>query len=134
MRRILAAALLAAAPFGAQAGEPLSAAEARQLLAGNSTRGSIVLASPLLGHVYERFFAADGRLFSRNLTKNDGDAGVWRVDDGGNVCMKHTTWASGREYCTQIERTGTSSYTRVFKGEPSELMTVRPGDAFGLGG
>lgn len=133
MIRLGLAALLAfAAAAPARAEQPLSGAEARSLLAGNSTRGTIVLESPLLGHVYERWFAADGQLVSRNVTKGTTDSGTWRVDDAGNICMTHRTWASGREYCTAVASTA-DGYERLFKGKPSETVVVYPGDAFGLG-
>lgn len=126
--RFLAAALLLAVASGARADETLSAGEVEKLLSGNSTKGVIVIESPLLNHEFQRFFAADGTLVSRNVTKGESDKGVWRVTPQGSVCMKHD---GGREYCTLVVRTR-GGYQRVFKGKPSEAMAVLPGDAFAL--
>ncbi len=132
IRLALAALLAVVATAPARAEQPLSPAEVRALLAGNSTRGTIVLESPLLGQVYERWFAASGELVSRNVTKGTNDAGAWRVDDAGHLCMTHRTWAAGREYCTAVVKAA-DGYRRLFNGKPSEAMEVRPGDAFALG-
>ncbi len=120
-------AMLAAAP--AAAADTMSADEVRAALAGNSTKGVIVIESPLLGHEYERFFAADGKLVSRNATRGDTDEGTWRISRSGAVCMKHS---SGREYCTLMARAG-DGFARIYKGQPSEEFSVLSGDAFGLG-
>lgn len=131
LRLFMAAAAFVVAATAAHAADTLSKAEVEKLLAGNSTQGIIVIESPLLGHEFRRFFAADGRLMSHNVTKGEGDNGKWRVSPSGAVCMKHATWSQGREYCTLVERDG-DRYRRVFGGKPSESMAVMPGDAFGL--
>lgn len=128
---LVLAALAIALPAAAE--DLLAEKEVRELLAGNSTKGTIVIDSPLLGHEFLRHFAADGRLVSRNATKGETDKGSWRVNDSGAVCMKHDTWAQGREYCTlMLRRNG--GYRRVFNGKPSEDLVVLPGDPFALSG
>jgi hypothetical protein len=131
LRTFLAALSLAALATPAAAADAMSDAEVEKLLSGNSTQGKIVIESPLLDHEFRRHFAADGRLVSHNVTKGEGDKGTWRVTPSGALCMKHDTWAQGREYCTLVERAG-QGYRRIFKGKPSEEMKVLPGDAFGL--
>lgn len=127
----LAFAAAGVAAAAAHAQQALSAKEVAALVAGNSTEGTIVIESPLLGHKFERFFAAGGALYSRNSTKGESDKGTWRVTRAGSLCMRHDTWAQGREYCTQVNRTA-DGFERIFKGKPSEVMEVKPGDVFGL--
>jgi hypothetical protein len=85
-----------------QGAKPLSAAEAKQVLAGNTLRGSIVATgSPIPFSVY---LSADGRASA--VAMDESDRGSWRTQSNGEVCLKWKTWQDGAESCNVYFRKG----------------------------
>ncbi len=89
----------------ALAGGPLTADQAKALIAGNSAAGF----ADALGKNYTAYYALDGKLV-QVLENGKRRQGTWKIVDNGNFC---TQFPSESERCTRVVDNGNGEYQRV---------------------
>jgi hypothetical protein len=104
MKRIAMICLLLVSG-AAWAAAPLTAAEVKTLIAGNSASGF----ADALGKNYTAYYAADGN-FVQVLEDKKRRQGAWKVTDDGHFC---TQFPSEQERCTRVMPSGKGEYQRV---------------------
>ncbi len=104
MKRLLPLILLACSG-AALAASPLTADQARALIAGNSASGF----AEALGKNYTAYYAPDGKLV-QVLENNKKRIGTWKINPDGNFC---TQFPSEPERCTKVVPAANGEYTRV---------------------
>lgn len=103
MKLLLLSCLLALSG-SALAGGPLTADQAKALIAGNSAAGF----ADALGKNYTAYYAPDGKLV-QVLENGKRRQGTWKINDDGNFC---TQFPSEPARCTRVVQSG-SEYQRV---------------------
>ncbi len=89
----------------ALAGGPLTAAEVKTLIAGNSASGF----ADALGKNYTAYYALDGKLV-QVLENGKRRQGAWKVADSGHFC---TQFPTETERCTRVAPADNGEYQRV---------------------
>jgi hypothetical protein len=83
---------------------PLSAADARSELLGNTLSGAF---KPLQDAPIHTFYAPDGKLAAQiGGMMNDKDKGEFHIDDAGQVCSRWHKWNDAKEGCGKLYRSG----------------------------
>jgi len=87
---------------------PLTAAELKSLLSGNSMAGNGKQNEPAAPYDWIAFYAADGTLTMRLKPEWGGttDSGKWWVTEKGELCRLFEKMASGKEGCWLFYREG----------------------------
>jgi hypothetical protein len=126
--------LTAAAAGPAAEPAPLTAAEVRALLTGNTLDGETRLARFRSSEVrsFQVHLRADGTLTLRNFEGNT-DEGVWEVTDGGLFCNQYRHTRRGMHRCYSVQQEG-DAYLLIDteSGSASTVFTVRAGNPEGL--
>ena len=108
----------------ALAGTPLSGAQVKQLISGNSVEAY----SKARGFDFKAYFATDGIGVSEVNGKTS--KGAWRINDSGEHCSQ---WPKQKETCGQVVDMGDGTYNRMEEGYPRSVWKkIHPGNAFGL--
>lgn len=89
----------------AWAAAPLTADQAKALIAGNSASGF----ADALGKNYTAYYAADGKLV-QVLENKKRRQGTWKITPEGNFC---TQFPSEQERCTKVMPSDNGEYVRV---------------------
>ena len=107
--------------------KPLSAAQIKQALSGNTIEG----VSAQSGNSFDGFVGKNGII--RILFDNGrGDEGTWRVTKDNTVCTKYSWIRQGDENCRRVYKVGNeyqsiqldgsaSSKYKIIKGNPKNL-------------
>jgi hypothetical protein len=83
---------------------PLSAAEVRSELAGNTLSGAF---KPLQDAPIQTYYGPDGKLAAQiGGTMSDKDKGEFHIDDAGQVCSRWHKWNDAKEACGKLYRAG----------------------------
>lgn len=104
MNRLLLLCLLAVSS-SAMAAAPLTADQAKALIAGNSAAGF----ADALGKNYTAYYSADGKLV-QVLDNKKRRQGTWKIVDNGNFC---TQFPSEPERCTKVVPSDNGEYVRM---------------------
>ncbi|MDP2832882.1 MAG: hypothetical protein Q8Q28_06240 [Pseudomonadota bacterium] len=104
MKRLILSCLLAISA-SAIAAAPLSADQARALIAGNSAAGF----ADALGKNYTAYYSPEGKL-TQVLENGKRRQGTWKIVDNGNFC---TQFPSEPERCTKVVPSENGEYQRV---------------------
>jgi hypothetical protein len=104
MNRLLMLCLLAVSG-SALAAAPLTADQAKALIAGNSAAGF----ADALGKNYTAYYSTDGKLV-QVLDNKKRRQGTWKVEDNGNFC---TQFPSEPERCTKVVPSDNGEYVRM---------------------
>lgn len=104
MKRTVLMTLLALSGT-AWAAAPLTADQAKALIAGNSAAGF----ADALGKNYTAYYAADGKLV-QVLENKKRREGTWKITDAGQFC---TQFPSEQERCTKVVPSENGEYQRV---------------------
>ena len=104
MNRLLLLCLLAISG-SAMAAAPLTADQAKALIAGNSAAGF----ADALGKNYTAYYSADGKLV-QVLDNKKRRQGTWKIVDNGNFC---TQFPSEPERCTKVVPSDNGEYVRM---------------------
>jgi hypothetical protein len=83
---------------------PLTAAEARDQLTGNTLVGTF---KPLRDAPIQTFYGPDGRLAAKiGGAMSDNDNGDFHIDDSGMVCSRWHKWNDKKEGCGKLYKAG----------------------------
>jgi len=104
MKRLLLSCLLTMSG-SAIAAAPLSADQAKALIAGNSAAGF----ADALGKNYTAYYSPEGKL-TQVLDNKKRRQGTWKIVDNGNFC---TQFPSEPERCTKVIPSENGEYQRV---------------------
>lgn len=68
-----------------------------------STVGEVTLNNQLIDNTFTGYFSKDGKMKGKfkDMPENEPqvDAGVWKVNDKGEICFKWDHWDSNKERC-----------------------------------
>ncbi len=103
--KLIATLLLSFLSAGAWAATPLTADQAKALIAGNSAAGF----ADALGKNYTAYYSPDGKLV-QVLEGNKRRQGTWKIVDNGNFC---TQFPTEQERCTRVVPSDNGEYQRV---------------------
>ncbi len=74
-----------------------------------TTISTITLNNKLAKNTFTGFFGKDGKMTGQLASKPDtypqGDKGVWKVKDNGELCVKWDHWEAAKEVCMEIYQT-----------------------------
>lgn len=104
MKRLLLSCLFALSGAALAAG-PLTADQARGLIAGNSAAGF----ADALGKNYTAYYAPEGKL-TQVLENGKRRQGTWKIAENGNFC---TQFPTEPERCTRVVPGENGEYQRV---------------------
>lgn len=109
--------------FIAQGAHVVTAAEAKQVLAGNTISGNIVVSGTIPFAVYA---GPDGR--AAGVAMSDSDRGRWRVAPDGQVCIRWNNWQDKAESCNVYYRKGDVYKVFLPLGVLASIGTITDGN------
>src|SRR6185437_4515332 len=74
-----------------------------------TTISTVTLNGKMAKNTFTGFFGKDGKMIGQLASKPDtmpqGDKGVWKVKDNGQLCVTWEHWESAKEVCMDIYQT-----------------------------